>query len=251
MKKLFNQLRNWQYCLKFLIHTVISAIIAVCIFFLLLGYFSPEIIGNVNNTLAKNKDAYIAIGATCAVLSTLFGVFITVGYRIKVEVLSKNRQDWINDLRKNMAEYLKLVYNMKSYNYDHQGNIVFTPHLVTEENHNRLLYITSYVTLLLSPQAKNTQNDRSLKLVKLLEDANLFLFYPMEHDLKSFYEKISEYWENDFLLPASYDKKKFKELTPKEQEEIYLKTKGYILKFISIMTQEILKTEWERVKNGE
>ncbi|WP_018122073.1 hypothetical protein [Wohlfahrtiimonas chitiniclastica] len=169
----------------------------------------------------------------------------------EIEVLSKNRQEWINDLRKNMAEYLQLVYNMKSYNYDHQNNIVFTPQLVTEENHNRLLYITSYVTLLLSPQAKTIKNDKSLELVRLLGEVNCFIFNPLSiEDINQFCQKISEYWGAPFAAPFPLYCDSFAQLSSTDQMQFYIHTKTITLKMISIMTQEILKTEWEQVKLG-
>lgn len=57
-------------------------------------------------------------GAFFAGTLAYYGVIYTLTYRVKVEVLSKNRQDWINELRKELSVYLTNCSLVETHKYE-------------------------------------------------------------------------------------------------------------------------------------
>lgn len=168
--------------------------------------------------------------------------------KIGIEVLSKNRQEWINDLRKQIALFVSLtnssivdipkkhaLIGMKilkrqgkteneKYELDYDGVhefIAFTQEITITLNK---LFIN--VELMLNPYEENNK-----KIIDLMID------------IQSSISDLYCYFLPDNLLPKDLDKN----LTPKE---ISLSIQDDSQKLTNKVIT-ILKIEWERVKKGE
>ncbi|WP_026879220.1 hypothetical protein WMO13_00645 [Ignatzschineria larvae DSM 13226] len=210
-----------------------------------IGVFCTALyLGKVSVTTALNLELGVIINALIigffayqGAKLALKGVQQQNQFKINVEVISKNRQDWINDLRTKMAEYLNL-FNSPDRNAS--GNIHNIDSLIVmSQKKEKFLQLYYYIILLVSYEARTEKNDQVTEyFIKTLDlSKNLFLVNDSEFK-KSYSEKI----------------KKILEFNEKSEFEDYLSIEiaaNVIEEQLIICTQKLLKQEWERVKKGE
>lgn len=167
--------------------------------------------------LIENKDWFVPFAT---LLCAAFGGWWAGRKRIGIEVLSKNRQEWINDLRKQVSEFTSISTKMPvdiiykkittTYNINDKNEII--------EKISRLAIIRDYLILLLNPDEKESQNiNTSIQnIMSIINDLN-------NKDKQELSETILQEFNKEILH-------KIEELTKN--------------------TQKVLKTEWERVKKG-
>ncbi|MCX8574464.1 MULTISPECIES: hypothetical protein [unclassified Gilliamella] len=167
--------------------------------------------------LIENKDWFVPFAT---LLCAAFGGWWAGRKRIGIEVLSKNRQEWINDLRKQVSEFTSISTKMPvdiiykkittTYNINDKNEII--------EKISRLAIIRDYLILLLNPDEKDSQNiNTSIQnIMSIINDLN-------NKDKQELSETILQEFNKEILH-------KIEELTKN--------------------TQKVLKTEWERVKKG-
>lgn len=167
--------------------------------------------------LIENKDWFVPFAT---LLCAAFGGWWAGRKRIGIEVLSKNRQEWINDLRKQVSEFTSISTKMPvdiiykkittTYNINDKHEII--------EKISRLAIIRDYLILLLNPDEKDSQNiNTSIQnIMSIINDLN-------NKDKQELSETILQEFNKEILH-------KIEELTKN--------------------TQKVLKTEWERVKKG-
>lgn len=168
--------------------------------------------------------------------------------KIGVEVLSKNRQEWINDLRKQIALFVsqanssivdiakKHVFiereilkrqgkaDNEKYELDNDGSKEFMAFAQNITLNLKCLQI--YVELMLNPNEENNK-----KVIDLMIDIQNFI--------------------SDFYCCFLSDNKKLENLDKKlKQQEISLSIQNYSTELVNEVIK-ILKIEWERVKKGE
>ena len=126
-------------------------------------------------------------------ITTITGTLIgaTVSYLIsrrqfRMTVLSKNRQDWINSLRDNLAEYQSIMYNT-SANVCLKGAVQSSKDSVKELM--RANFIRSRVTLFLNPK----ETEHSSLLETMWELSNLATRSKDEQQEKKFAEVDKEF----------------------------------------------------------
>lgn len=167
--------------------------------------------------IIENKDWVVPFAT---LLCAAFGGWWAGRKRIGIEVLSKNRQEWINDLRKQVSEFTSISTKMPvdiiykkittTYNINDKNEII--------EKISRLAIIRDYLILLLNPDEKDSQNiNTSIQnILSIINDLN-------NKDKQELSETILQEFYKEILH-------KIEELTKN--------------------TQKVLKTEWERVKKG-
>lgn len=132
--------------------------------------------------------------------------------RLGIEVLSKNRQEWINDLRKQVARFTSISAKMAL-------NIVGS----TEDKH------------LLDEMTELT----------IIRDYLLLLLNPQEEKSKKINESISNIMNHIVRIKNLNNDDNPNEITS------YIKKIPVLLDELTKNTQDILKEEWKRVKEGK
>lgn len=118
-------------------------------------------------SVVKDVTTLVAsIFVLCGAFIALFGVKEQNRYKVNVEVLSKNRQEWINDLRKVMTEYMTFSEQVFTEN---NKNLKFT------EDYN-IIQKYRYIRLLLSPSQQGEYSD-SVKIIEAMNELNQLIFY--------------------------------------------------------------------------
>ena len=174
-----------------------------------------------NNLKAVERTANSAIESQSKTLITdLERTGQEIKAKIGVEVLSKNRQEWINDLRKQVSEFTSISLKMPAdiiYKKLTTENRIIDETEITEKM-NKLVAKRDYLILLLNPDEKNSQdiNTSIQEIISILIDLNS----KNKQDLSVI---IIEEFNKNIL-----DK----------------------IRKITKSTQIVLKTEWERVKKG-
>lgn len=170
------------------------------------------------------------ITAVFIALLTFIGVVLTVSYKVKVEVKSKNRQEWINDLRKNMGEFLDLYYKLDLNNLrESKDPKVITQNIMNDIN--KMLSIYQYVLLLISNEANTSNDEETKKFITALELAI-----------------------QDASTPPGtleLDEQKLQKIQLTTQKVNTLGVRVSFTNTLSTFTQILLKKEWEKVKNGD
>ena len=171
--------------------------------------------------IIENKDWIVPISvALLSLFGSLLGGWLSGKKRIGIEVLSKNRQEWINDLRKKVSEFTSLTEKASiditrkkmttTYDINDQQEII--------EIILNIMVIRNYLILLLNPNEENSKliHANISKILVLIQNFN-------DIDRQSLLgEELNQYPYNISI-------------------EIEKLTKN---------TQLVLKTEWERVKKG-
>lgn len=168
--------------------------------------------------IIENKDWIVPIlVALLSLFGSLLGGWLSGKKRIGIEVLSKNRQEWINDLRKKTAEiYYYLYDSMYLVSGDSSSDTNIPEHIEKlKYNLNEANKIHGYLLLLLNPN-----EDSYLKINNLIVRGKLCIN-----------SLIIDINKNNNVIPTL---EKFNDIC----EEILSST------------QSILKTEWKRVKKG-
>ncbi|OYQ81762.1 hypothetical protein B9T19_03620 [Ignatzschineria sp. F8392] len=155
------------------------------------------------------------------------GIVYQSNYRINVEVLSKNRQDWINDLRDRVAEFLAvsnhIVFSAFYLNKDIEAHKEDAQSIISEQwrniekNKKEMLQNYYYISLLLgsTQQASGKDKDDAVELLEILRKIKE----------KAYVTSVSD------TLP----------------HEIF----GDNVEQATLKTEEILKNEWRKVKLGK
>lgn len=163
--------------------------------------------------------------------------------KIGVEVLSKNRQEWINELRTKISEYYVIAINLpidlvKASNKSRESDSITNEkiaHKITDvymEKSIQLQKLQIYISLMLNPNEQIHQN-----VIKTTEEilANLNHIY-------------------NLYIPNDYKDDNYKCMTDEEIEKdhdlIADNVMGKLIPFLLENTKSILKEEWERVKKG-
>lgn len=239
-----NKNYNWRWFKK--ISLIILIISMVIVSFWMCNAFFGKIpvtttainieIGTVINALIIGFFAYK--GAELA----LKGVQEQNRFRVNIEVLSKNRQDWINDLRKHMAEYIDLF---NSVDRAKENTIKLTNPLPIDDAKtindikNKTIALYYYIILLVSNKAR-TKNDKVTDNFIIMLDLAHHSLLKNDTCFKDEFEKI-----NNVVNDNNPDN------TTKYTYDCSQKTFDLISEQLNICTQKLLKQEWERVKNGE
>ena len=171
--------------------------------------------------IIENKDWIVPISvALLSLFGSLLGGWLSGKKRIGIEVLSKNRQEWINDLRKQVSEFTSISLKMPA---DIIYKKLTTENRITDETEitekmSKLATKRDYLILLLNPDEKDSQdiNTSIQEIISILSDLNS----KNKQDLSVI---IVEEFKKNIVA-------KIRKLTKS--------------------TQILLKTEWERVKKG-
>lgn len=174
--------------------------------------------------------------------------------KVGVEVLSKNRQEWVKDLRKQIASFVSQVDSSivnipkkyalirseilkkhgkrddETYELDKDGSIEFLEFVQDITLNLNCLLIN--VELMLNPNEENNK-----KVIKLM--VNIC-------------SSVSDFYYN-FFPSFLQEKNMTKEQTKKQTKEQIKNTSDLIMENcteLKVKVHEILKTEWERVKKG-
>lgn len=171
--------------------------------------------------IIENKDWIVPISvALLSLFGSLLGGWLSGKKRIGIEVLSKNRQEWINDLRKKVSEFTSLT---EKASLDITQKKMTTKYDINDQQEIieiifNLMIIRDYLILLLNPNEENSKliyaNIRNI--LALIQAFN-------NMDRQSLFEGVAYRYAQNILV------------------EIEKLTKN---------TQLVLKTEWERVKKG-
>lgn len=171
--------------------------------------------------IIENKDWIVPISvALLSLFGSLLGGWLSGKKRIGIEVLSKNRQEWINDLRKKVSEFTSLT---EKASLDITRKKMTTKYDINDQQEIieiifNLMIIRDYLILLLNPNEENSKliyaNIRNI--LALIQAFN-------NMDRQSLLEGVAYRYAQNILV------------------EIEKLTKN---------TQLVLKTEWERVKKG-
>lgn len=166
--------------------------------------------------IIENKDWIVPISvALLSLFGSLLGGWLSGKKRIGIEVLSKNRQEWINDLRHVISDFIdiaisssaKYVENLEYQEFSNQARKL---------DHKRY-----YLALLLNPNENDSITINELATTITKHHASLIRIIGI-------HKKIPD--------------------SQKVQDAINLLMID-INNLVDI-TQKILKTEWERVKKG-
>ena len=158
-------------------------------------------------------------------LFTLFGVYLTVGYRIKVEVLSKNRQEWINNVRSQTSQLLSKASSFEPIALIYGKNITLENMLSAQNKLDSIIEHQYNLKMLLSPRTQKNNiiiNDFIIQLDKLIS-----------------------------LLAVQLKANPMLDTNHTNELILYSKNRNNTIDQISNNIQIILKTEWERVKRGD
>ncbi|OCL28408.1 hypothetical protein [Gilliamella sp. wkB171] len=189
--------------------------------------------------IIENKDWVVPLSvALLSLIGATLGGWWSGRKRIGIEVLSKNRQEWINDLRKKMASFILLSQNVPiqlvKASHNEQNKTSKNPQDISntlmEEFHsgvNKMKEIQFYVVLLLNPNETKPK-----ELIKLMDD--------IIKDMTSIWQK---------LTPSSESSSHYVD-DGKPAIEIYNDLVHSKIPNLSKETSCILKEEWERVKKG-
>lgn len=162
-----------------------------------------------------------------------------------MQVLSVNRQQWINDLRELFAEYISIVpllldsrfnYLNKKQHYDN----VYAQGSNDPERHGVELYRSELERVTLALYKSLELIDERKVHGSLLETKIKMMLNPKEK------------WYSDFKLQASKISGNHNSLNTLDIE-VYkkkLEIQSQCIDSILAITQDILKYEWERVKKG-
>lgn len=171
--------------------------------------------------IIENKDWIVPISvALLSLFGSLLGGWLSGKKRIGIEVLSKNRQEWINDLRKKVSEFTSLT---EKASLDITQKKMTTKYDINDQQEIieiifNLMIIRDYLILLLNPNEENSKliyaNIRNI--LALIQAFN-------NMDRQSLFEGVAYRYAQNIIV------------------EIEKLTKN---------TQLVLKTEWERVKKG-
>lgn len=188
-----------------------------------------QIQANNDNLDANIKASMASLEKT--IEANIYSVEKGLKIKIGVEVLSKYRQEWINNLRRKASEFISLVrktttlhieiYNSKS---EYQR--------ISQKNLYDTVYIYDYIKLLLNP----------------IEDISKDIINKMNEIHMPFSEICILFSKNDFSVRDEYG------LLPSDLSRDILNYQieiNHLLDEYNTLIQTILKSEWERVKKGE
>lgn len=171
--------------------------------------------------ILENKDWVVPLSvALLSLVGAALGSWWAGRKRIGIEVLSKNRQEWINDLRRQVSEFTSVATELA---VDIVDKKMTTKYEISEQreiikNIHKLIIIRDYLILLLNPDEKDSQNI-NINIKDTLITINVL------HNTDK--QKISD------------------GIAIKHSEKIV----SHITK-LTKNTQLVLKTEWKRVKKG-
>lgn len=205
--------------MEYIIGTLIGAVIA------LIGGIITAKLNNrtVERTTSKSLEEYSKL-----LIKDLEKTGQEIQAKIGVEVLSKYRQAWINDLRKTINDTYHLInISTIKLNTSIRSGKIDKP--VIEEIHKNIYKVKklrNYLELLLNP-------------------------------LEESYEKITEaielvpsHLQSIFDTAVEYSDKKISKDNAEAIMNIHLVQIDGLKKQILKSTQQVLKEEWERVKKG-
>lgn len=171
--------------------------------------------------ILENKDWVVPLSvALLSLVGAALGGWWAGRKRIGIEVLSKNRQEWINDLRRQVSEFISLAMDLSD---EIVNKKLTTKYEISEQREiikkiYKIIFIRDYLILLLNPDENDSQNiiiniENTIATINKLHNTNM-QNYSME-------------------IATKYA----------------LKIEGHITK-LTKSTQLVLKTEWKRVKKG-
>lgn len=205
--------------MEYIIGTLIGAVIA------LIGGIITAKINNktVERTTSKSLEEYSKL-----LIKDLEKTGQEIQAKIRVEVLSKYRQEWINDLRKTINDTYHLInISTIKLNTSILSGEIDKP--VIEEIHNnnyQVKKLRNYLELLLNPREESYK-----KITEAIE------LVPCH--LQSIFDTAVEY------SVKKISKDKAEDTLKKHLDKI-----DGLKKQILESTQQVLKEEWERVKKG-
>lgn len=171
--------------------------------------------------ILENKDWVVPLSvALLSLVGAALGGWWAGRKRIGIEVLSKNRQEWINDLRRQVSEFISEATGLS---VDIVAKKLTTEYEISEQLEiirkiQKIMIIRDYLILLLNPNEKDSQN-----IINNIKNTIILL--------KELHET------NKQNISRGIATKKAKEI----ESHITKLTKN---------TQLVLKTEWKRVKKG-
>lgn len=193
---------------------------------------SGAIVSLINNDIITSRIAFFSgVMLYIGVVVAFLGVVFQGRYRVNIEVLSKNRQDWINDLRKHLANSLAIGEDtmsiFESFRYssspykktvDGYGDRYAQRREILRKDFLAQFY---YIKLLLSISQQKHDIDKALaeELLSALEDVKGYVIF----DLSS--NNIGA------KIPAKSDIARSLDL-------------------LTLQGEKIIKREWKKVKRG-
>lgn len=170
--------------------------------------------------ILENKDWVVPLSvALLSLVGALIGGWLSGRKRIGIEVLSKNRQEWIHLLRNRVTEFLSKSSELfEAYSYANYVEVYKQNE--SPPNLLKLQELYNYLELLL-----NLNENKSNKILSSCHDIIAF-FYSVRETNPSLINMNSSEWGKWETKLSEYQR----ELTKN--------------------TQDVLKEEWERVKKG-
>lgn len=254
----------------------------------LLGYFY---IAYVYYTIEYPLDYFLKTDITSISSSTIFstffagtlayyGVMYTLTYRVKVEVLSKNRQEWINKVRDIFTTYL---YNCSSIhrnitNKSSKDDVQNIDNQISQLYQSSILYLNHKEKINLDILSiMKMMRDRSMMRNHVLDTQHVLNGIPNGYSYQIGNQLYLNNFDNDSIekllkipLPTEY-KLRCINLYPILQSDCdeFIKNATSIAKKYNIdintsitldellekifirLTSKVLKEEWERVKKAK
>lgn len=164
--------------------------------------------------------------------------------KVNVEVLSKNRQEWVNilrvktsDLESNCFFLIDLFIEMTLINkeYNHKKELLLI--------YNNIMSNLFFLELLLSPKITEEQSDTNNVDTDLREKSNKLM-----NDLDSLFIEIRTSTLKDLIL--GYEQYLFNQIENNKLEQLRESLEDKIYK-VHTTTKELVAIEWQRIRKIE
>lgn len=164
--------------------------------------------------------------------------------KVGVEVLSKNRQEWVNILRVKTSDlesncfflidlFIEMTLINKEYNRNEELLLIY----------NNIMSNLVFLELLLSPKITEEQSDTNNVDTDLREKSNKLM-----NDLDSLFIEIRTSTLKDLIL--GYEKDLFNQIENNKLEQLRESLEDKIYK-VHTTTKELVAIEWQRISKIE